>query len=107
MEKALPFSILGFDCDNGAEFLNRHVYRYFTQRKLPARPYHKDDNAHVEQKNWTHVRQLFGYQRFCYASLVAIMNDLYINEWSSYQNHFCPTMKLKEKIKVGSRYKKI
>jgi hypothetical protein len=111
VEQSLPFSILGFDCDNGAEFLNYHLYRYFTDRASPiqftrSRPYHKNDNAHVEQKNWTHVRQLFGYERFCHGDLVAMMNDLYSKEWSLYQNHFCPTMKLKEKIKVGSRYKK-
>ena len=113
VEHSLPFPILGFDCDNGSEFLNWHLIRYFTERKnvMPvqftrSRPYHKDDNAHVEQKNWTHVRQLFGYQRFDKFPVVAMMNDLYTNEWSLYQNHFCPAMKLKEKIKVNSRYKK-
>jgi hypothetical protein len=113
MERVLPFPILGFDCDNGSEFLNRHLIRYFTERTATApvqftrsRPYHKDDNAHVEQKNWTHVRQLLGYQRFADFRLVAMMNGLYCNEWSLYQNHFCPAMKLKEKIKINSRYKK-
>ena len=53
----LPFAILGFDCDNGSEFLNHHLWRYFARRKDPvqftrSRPYHKNDNAHVEQKNW-------------------------------------------------------
>jgi hypothetical protein len=87
VERSLPFAILGFDCDNGSEFLNWHLIRYFTERKniLPvqftrSRPYHKDDNAHVEQKNWTPVRQLFGYQRFDNIQLVAMMNDLYRNE---------------------------
>ena len=68
IEENLPFSILGFDCDNGSEFLNHHLIRYFQERPVPiqftrSRPYHSDDNAHVEQKNWTHVRQLFGYYR--------------------------------------------
>ena len=68
MESKLPFSILGFDCDNGSEFLNHHLWRYFARRKEPvqftrSRPYHKNDNAHVEQKNWTHVRCLLGYDR--------------------------------------------
>ena len=65
IEKCLPFDILGFDCDNGSEFLNWHLMRYFSNEKgeqrvqfTRSRPYHSDDNAHVEQKNWTHVRQI-------------------------------------------------
>jgi hypothetical protein len=111
IEKKLPFEILGFDCDNGSEFLNDHLIRYFTKRKKPvqftrSRPYHKNDNAHVEQKNWTHVRQLLGYDRLDNPGIVDRMNDLYSNEWSLYQNHFCPTMKLIEKKKINSRYYK-
>lgn len=112
IENTLPFKILGFDCDNGSEFLNHHLIRYFTQTKKPSvqftrsRPYQKNDNAHVEQKNWTHVRHLFGYDRFDNPELVTLMNDLYKNEWSHYQNHFCPTMKLIEKEKINSRYRK-
>ena len=111
VEKNLPFEILGYDCDSGSEFLNHHLIRYFMERKKPvqftrSRPYHKNDNAHVEQKNWTHVRHLFGYDRFDKPELVELMNDLYKNEWSHYQNHFCPTMKLVEKIKINSRYHK-
>lgn len=68
VESLLPFTLLGFDSDNGSEFLNYHLFRHFTQRKRPiqftrSRAYHKDDNAHIEQKNWTHVRQWIGYQR--------------------------------------------
>ena len=69
IEQHLEFPVLGFDSDNGDEFLNWHLFRYFTERvRNPvqftrSRPYHSDDNAHVEQKNWTHVRQLFGYWR--------------------------------------------
>ncbi len=111
VEKRLSFSILGFDCDNGSEFLNHHLKRYFARRDhavqfTRSRPYHKNDNAHVEQKNWTHVRQLFGYDRFEKPILVDLMNDLYSNEWSLYQNHFRPTMKLVEKKKINSRYYK-
>jgi hypothetical protein len=81
IEKRLPFLILGFDSDNGSEFLNHHLLKYFQQRHDPiqftrSRPYHKGDNAHVEQKNWTHVRQLFGYHRFEDSQLVNMMNDL-------------------------------
>ena len=68
IEQSLPFPLLGFDCDNGSEFLNYHLLRHFTERKKPiqftrSRAYHKDDNAHIEQKNWTHVRQWLGYDR--------------------------------------------
>ena len=109
VESMLPFPLLGFDCDNGSEFLNHHLHRYLANRPLPAqftrsRPYRKNDSAHVEQKNWTHVRQLFGYDRFDKPALVDLMNDLYQHEWSMFQNFFCPTLKLKEKQRVNSKY---
>ncbi len=111
MEKRLPFTILGFDCDNGSEFLNHHLLKYFQNRKSPiqfsrSRPYHKGDNAHVEQKNWTHVRQLFGYFRFENPELVILMNDLYQNELSLLHNYFYPVMKLQDKIRIQSKIKK-
>lgn len=112
IETRIAFSILGFDCDNGSEFLNHHLVRYFTDRpKAPvvftrSRPYQKNDNAFVEQKNWTHVRQLLGYDRFDKPELVPLINDLYINEWSTFTNFFCPTLKLKEKQRLNSRYVK-
>jgi hypothetical protein len=101
VESRLPFPILGFDCDNGSEFLNYHLHRYLPNRPFPAqftcsRLYHKNDSAHVE-KNWTHVRQLFGYDRFDKSGMIDLMNDLYRNEWSAFQNFFCPILKLKEK----------
>lgn len=108
IQKALPFALKGFDCDNGSEFLNWHLLRYFQNRKQPiaftrSRPYQSNDNAHVEQKNWSCVRQLFGYERFGDARLVALMNDLYANEFSLLTNYFLPTMKLTEKKRVGSK----
>lgn len=111
IENNLSFELFGFDCDNGSEFLNHHLVRYFTKRDnavqfTRSRPYYKNDNAHVEQKNWTHVRHLFGYDRFDNPKLIDLMNDLYKNEWSAYQNHFCPVMKLVEKKKINSRYYK-
>lgn len=111
IEAALPFPMRGFDCDNGSEFLNHHLLRYFSQHPrhptfTRSRPYKKNDNAHVEQKNWSHVRHLFGYDRFEDSRLVPLMNDLYANEWSQLQNHFCPSMKLQEKTRDGSRYKR-
>jgi len=109
IEAQLPFPILGFDCDNGSEFLNHYLHRYLANRPSPAqftrsRPYHKNDSAHVEQKNWTHVRQLFGYDRFDKPQLVDLMNNLYHNEWRIFQNFFCPTLKLKEKQRINSKY---
>jgi len=112
IEQNIAFPILGFDCDNGSEFLNHHLVRYFTARpKNPvmftrSRPFQKNDNAFVEQKNWTHVRQLLGYDRFDKPELVELINDLYKNEWSLFNNYFCPTLKLKGKTKINSRYVK-
>ena len=111
IEAALPFPLKGFDCDNGSEFLNHHLVRYFSGHPdqpsfTRSRPYRKNDNAHVEQKNWSQVRHLFGYDRFDNPKLVDLMNDLYANEWSQLQNHFCPTLKLKQKSREGSRYVK-
>jgi len=109
IETKLPFDMQGFDCDNGSEFLNWHLLRYFTDHPsvtsfTRSRPYKKNDNAHVEQKNWSHVRQLFGYDRIEDPDLVDLMNDLYANEWPLYQNHFIPSMKLLEKKRINSKY---
>jgi len=108
IEDSLPFPLLGFDCDNGSEFLNWHLMKHFNQRDKPvqftrSRPYHKDDNAHVEQKNWTHVRQWFGYHRLDKPALVGLMNDLYTQEWRLYHNFFLPSVKLIEKKLVEGK----
>lgn len=110
VESKLPFSILGFHSDNGGEFLNHHLYRYFRNRRQPVeftrtRPDHKDDNAYAEQKNWTHVRQLLGYQRIEDPSLIPLINRLY-EAWDLMHNVFCSTQKLKSKTKIGSRYQR-
>src|SRR5207253_1997890 len=63
----LPFPLLGLDCDNGSEFINMHLYRYCTERRITftrSRPYRKNDNCYVEQKNWPVVRQQVGYARY-------------------------------------------
>jgi hypothetical protein len=108
IEKSLPFPLLGFDSDNGSEFLNHHLLKHFAQRKRPvqftrSRAYHKDDNAHVEQKNWTHVRQWLGYQRLADPKLVPLLNDLYRQEWRLFHNFFCPSVKLLSKERIGSK----
>lgn len=108
IEESLPFPLLGFDSDNGSEFLNHHLLRHFHQRRSPvqftrSRPYHKDDNAHVEQKNWTHVRQWLGYHRIDNPVAVHLMNDLYTKEWNWFHNFFCPSVKLLEKRLVAGK----
>lgn len=109
VEHTLPFPLLGFDCDNGGEWLNWHLVRYLQQRPRPvrltrSRPYHKDDNAHVEQKNWMWPRQLLGYGRLAQPRMVAPINALYKDVWAPLQNCFLPSMKLKEKWREGSRW---
>jgi len=108
VEKALPFAMLGFDSDNGGEFLNWHLFDYFHLRARPvafsrSRPYRKNDNARVEQKNWTHVRQLVGYGRLDSPAHAHRLNELYVQEWNLFRNFFCPVMKhLRTEIE-GSR----
>ena len=108
IEQTLPFPLLGFDSANGSEFLNHHLLRHFLDRKRPiaftrSRPYHKDDNAHVEQKNWTHVRQWLGYDRFDNPAIVPLLNQLYTQEWRLFHNFFCPSVKLISKQRVASK----
>jgi hypothetical protein len=109
VERSLPFRLLGFDSDNGNEFLNHYLWKYCVDRKehpvqfTRSREYHKDDNAHVEQKNWTHVRQWFGYYRLDDPEVVILMNELYRSEWRYFHNFFMPSVKLLSKNRVGSR----
>ena len=108
IEKTLPFPLLGFDCDNGSEFLNYHLLRHFTERKQPvqftrSRAYHKDDNAHIEQKNWTHIRQWLGYDRLDNPKVVSLLNNLYTKKWRFFHNFFCPSVKLIAKERIGSK----
>jgi hypothetical protein len=111
MEGALPFGLLGFDCDNGSEFLNHHLWGYLAQRRAPveftrSRPYHKDDNAHVEQKNWMWPRQLLGYTRLEDAALVVRICTVYKEAWGPLHNFFLPCLKLKRKWREGSHWRK-
>lgn len=111
-ERAFPFVIKCFASDNGSEFLNELLYGYFENR-LPdkvkfvrRRAYKKNDNAHVEQKNFTHVREIFGYERYEADEIQSLMNDIYENYWNKLQNFFIPNLKLKEKMRIGGRLKK-
>ena len=111
MEERLPFDLLGFDSDNGGEFLNHHLCSYMMERKeavefTRSRPYHSDDNAHVEQKNWTWARQLLGYGRLEDPQLVAPISALYREVWAPWQNFFLPCLKLERKWREGSHWRK-
>jgi len=112
LELVVPYAMKDFHTDNGGEFLNWALHRHLTGRaaRMPwtrSRAYRKNDNAHCEQKNWTHVRQLFGHERFGHAELVPLMNDLYAREWSQFTNHFKPTFKLWKREKKNGQTKRI
>lgn len=108
VEANLPFRLRGMDFDNGGEWLNWHLIRYLQERKKPvqvtrSRPYHKDDNAHVEQKNWMWPRQLLGYQRLEDPAAVQPICDLYRQVGGPLHNFFLPSTKLVDKRREGSR----
>jgi len=108
LRAALPFRLQGIDSDNGSEFINAHLYRYCQRRQIQftrGRPYKKDDNAHIEQKNWTHVRKLMGYVRYDSAAAVAAMNAVYA-DLRLLQNLFLPSVKLVTKERVGARVRR-
>jgi len=100
-----PFDLLGVDSDNGGEFLNFHLYHWLKKHGIEqtrSRPYYKNDQAYVEQKNWTHVRQLLGYERLEHRELLDDLNEL-LKLWSRWRNLFCVTMKQESKRREGSR----
>ncbi|HWI57932.1 MAG TPA: integrase [Bacillota bacterium] len=108
LEASLPFALLGLDSDNGGEFINHHLVAYLGQRKKPVlftrgRPYKKNDNARVEQRNWTHVRQHFGYERYDNPQVAVLMNRLCQGALGQLLNYFLPTHLLKEKRRKGKR----
>lgn len=112
IENTLPFKIRGFASDNGNEFLNNDLWTYFDAREskvefVRRRAYKKNDNAHVEQKNWTHVRQFLGYDRLDQQWDVDYINDMYENYWLPLWNYFTPVMKLKSKTREGGRIIKV
>lgn len=110
MRQALPFPLRGIDSDNGSEFLNHHLVRYCEGLHLQftrGRPYKKDDNAHIEQKNWTHVRKLVGWDRYDTPAAQEFLNSLYANELRLMMNLFQPSVKLVSKKRVGSRVRRI
>ena len=109
IEQALPFKLLGIDSDNGSEFINYHLKAFCDQREIQftrGRPYKKDDNAHIEQKNWTHVRKILGYLRYDSQPALNAINDLYQNELGWMMNLFQPSVKLVKKTRLGSKLKR-
>ena len=106
----LPFPLRGLDADNGSEFINHHLFRYCQEHGIQftrGRPYKKDDNAHIEQKNWTHVRKLLGWDRYDSPQALEAINDLYRHELRLMMNLFQPSVKLVRKVRVGSRLRRV
>jgi hypothetical protein len=105
----LPFPLLGLDSDNGSEFINDQLYRYCNQERITftrGRAGRKNDNAHVEQRNWSIVHQTVGYHRYHTPGQLTVLSSLYAI-LDFYANVFIPVMKLKEKIRIDSRGKRV
>jgi len=105
VRKRLPFKLLGIDSDNGSEFINAHLVNYCREQQITftrSRPYRKNDNCFVEEKNYTLVRRAVGYLRYDTGEEVEILNRLY-HYWCLRTNYFLPTMKLIQKTRVGSK----
>jgi hypothetical protein len=104
----LPFSLLGIDSDNGSEFINAELERYCRKQEITftrSRPYRKNDNCFVEQKNYSVVRRAVGYARYDTEEQLALLNQLY-GYLRLYTNFFMPSMKLVSKERCGSQVKK-
>lgn len=117
IEFNLPFSLLGYDSDNGTEMLNKHVLRYFTKEReergkpmiqvTRSREYQKNDNAHVEQRNDSVARRYLGYERIDFKVLQSLIDYYYKYVVCPMINHFFPCFKLHQKVLVKSRKKRI
>ena len=101
----LPFPLLGLDSDNGSEFINDLLYQYCLSEKITftrSRPYRKNDQAHVEQKNWSVVRRLIGYDRFETKEEFLLLQSIYA-DLRLYANSFQPVLKLVSKEQVDKK----
>ncbi|MBA7500964.1 MAG: transposase [Clostridia bacterium] len=108
IRKRTPFAWKGVDSDNGPEFINYHLINYCEEENLEftlSRPNKKNDNAYIEQKNWTHVRKTVGYLRYDTDKELRLMNSLYDNELRLYKNFFSPVMKLVSKERIAGKVK--
>lgn len=106
IRERLPFELLGIDSDNDGSFINHQMYRYCLEEEIMftrSRPYRKNDNAHIEQKNWTCVRKVFGYMRIDTEEQVVKMNELFRGPLRLYINFFLPSMRCIEKKRIGSK----
>jgi hypothetical protein len=106
IRRRLPFDLLGIDSDNDGSFINHQMYRYCLEEKIMftrSHPYKKNDNAHIEQKNWTCVRKVFGYMRIDTVEQVVKMNELFRGPLRHYINFFPPSMKCIERKRIGSK----
>lgn len=104
-----PFPWREIHSDNGSEFINAHLYRYTEKEGLGfsrSRPYKKNDNCLVEQKNWTHVKKFVGYSRYDTGTEQRILNDLYRNELRLYKNFFQSVIKLVSKERIGGKIRR-
>jgi hypothetical protein len=109
LRQALPFRLRGIDSDNGSEFINQHLWDYCQAQEIQftrGRAYKKDDNAHIEQKNWTHVRKLLGYVRYDSPAAQAAIQTLYRGDLRLFENFFLPSVKLLRKERVGGRVRR-
>ncbi|MDO8670704.1 MAG: transposase family protein [Dehalococcoidia bacterium] len=108
IKRRLPFPMLGLDSDNGGEFINHGLYKYCEQHKITftrSRPYKKNDQSYVEQKNWTTVRRIVGYDRYSSKAALAQLNELY-GVLRLYVNFFQPVLKLVSKERQGAKVSK-
>jgi hypothetical protein len=108
MRQRLPFALLGLDSDNGGEFINDLLYRYCLNEKITftrSRPYQKNDQAHVEQKNWSVVRHTVGYDRWETQQELALLESIY-DDLRLYINFFQPSFKLIAKERIGNQTRK-
>jgi len=109
IRQRLPFPMLGLDSDNGGEFINQHLYSYCNDEGITftrSRSYKKNDSFHVEQKNWSIVRRLIGYDRYNSQAALEALNRIY-DLLRLYVNFFQPVMKLKHKTRNGARVHKV
>lgn len=105
MRKDLPFDLLGIDSDNGSEFINDLLYRYCLDEQITftrSRPYQKNDQAHVEQKNWSVVRHTLGYDRWETDEEFVLLKSIY-KDLRLYINFFQPVLKLITKERIGNK----
>ena len=117
IEAALPFEIRGYDADNGTEVLNERIFKHFQDDRRAkglapiavtrAEEYHKNDQAHVEQRNDCLPRQYLGYERIDFRQVIPLLNYYWAQIVCPLRNHFYPSFKLKAKIRVKSRTRRV